>query len=177
MSDDSAIEVWSDASDFEEPSATKAKKRPAENKESPKCVKRSKKRNKDGKKAAKMSAAQPKKISEPLDCKTIGAPSSYGEFLGRERLRRTNAANSIKEATQCVMQNGFMNRSSGGGSSTASSYGEQAGYPTQESLDGITREPDQGDDNLLNIAGRLKGDKSMKKMIKFFGKRIDEQSV
>jgi hypothetical protein len=91
-SDDGAIEVWSGDSDFEEPSATKAKKRPAANKESPKCAKSSKKRYRGGKKAAEMSAAKPKKMSETLDCKTIGAPSSYGGFLGRERLRRTNAA-------------------------------------------------------------------------------------
>jgi hypothetical protein len=75
------------------PSATRAKKRSAANKESPRaCAKRSKKRNKDGKKAAKMSAAKPKKMSAvgsgTLDYKATGALSILGGSLGQSRLQR-----------------------------------------------------------------------------------------
>jgi hypothetical protein len=99
---------------------TKDQKRPATKKQTPKSAKRSKKSNKAGKKASK-----PKKVSaagsETRDYKTSGAPSTMGNFLGKARLQRGGSEHAIHEATQCVLQNGFMNPSSGGGSGGSTS--------------------------------------------------------
>lgn len=164
-------------SDFEEPSATKAGKRSATNKKPPKSAKKSKKSNKDGKKAAKLSTAKPKKVSAAvsgtLDFKTTGDPSALGEFLGQSRLQRGNSETAIKETTQCVIENGFMDPGSGGGSGRASSYGEQGGHPTQSSLDDIAREVGEED----TIASRTKRDRRCKTNMKFMAKTAVAQNV
>jgi hypothetical protein len=66
-----------------------------------------------------------------------------------------------------------MNRGSGGGSDRASSYGEQGGYPTQESLDDIAREVNEED----TISSRTKKDHRTKKALKFMAKTVVAQKV
>jgi hypothetical protein len=126
-----------------------------------------------------MSTAKPKRVSaavsETLDFKTIvttGDPSVLGGPLGQSRLQRGNSAHAIKEATQCVIENGFTNRGSGGGGGSASSYGEQGGYPTQSSLNDIAREVDEEDET---IASRMKRDRRYKKLMKYMAKTVVEQ--
>jgi hypothetical protein len=168
--------MMSDDSDFEDTFATTAGKRSATYKNQPKSAKKAKSK-KDGKKAAKLPTVKQKKmstaVSEPLDCKITGVASTFGDFIGKARVQREKSQAAIQETTQAVIENGFLNRDSFGGSGGASSYGEEQGFPTQESLDDVAREfsPEE------TIASRNKKVHRTKKTMKFLANIVVTQTA
>ena len=95
------------------------------------------------------TASKSAAVSETLDFKATGDPGVLGEFLGQSRLQRgSNSKTAIKEVTQYFIENGFMNRGSGGAVGSVSTYGEHGGSPTQSSLNDIAREVDEEEDTI-----------------------------
>jgi hypothetical protein len=90
-------------------------------------------------------------------------------------VQRGNSETAIKETTQCVIENGFMNAlaQAVAVAGPVATGNREAIAPTQSSLDDIAREVDEED----TIASRTKRDHRSKKLMKFMAKTVVAQNA